>query len=240
MVNHFKGIKALTFDVFGTVVDWRGSIIAECKSWEKTRLLNVNWEKFADEWRSEYGPSMNLVRNGEIPWTKLDDLHMSSLIKLLKRHKITNLSSTEIEYLNKIWHRLNPWPDTLIGLSKLKTKFTIATLSNGNVSLLTNMAKWGNLPWDCILSAELSEHYKKDPEAYLKAAELLSLERHEIMMVAAHKDDLSAANHLGMKTCFVPRPLEHGANKKIDSSPENWIDICASDFIDLASQLGCH
>ena len=240
MVNHFRDIKALTFDVFGTVVDWRGSIISECKSWDKTRHLQVNWEEFADEWRSEYGPSMNLVRNGEIPWTKLDDLHMSSLLKLLQKYEITNLNKSEIEHFNKIWHRLNPWPDAITGLSKLKKKFTIATLSNGNVSLLTNLAKWGKLPWDCILSAELSGHYKKDPEAYLKAAELLSLERHEIMMVAAHKDDLSAANHLGMKTCFVPRPLEHGSNKKIDSSPENWIDICASDFIDLASQLGCH
>ena len=134
---------------------------------------------------------------------------------------------------------MNPWPDAITGLSNLKKKFTIATLSNGNVSLLTNMAKWGKLPWDCILSAELSGHYKRDPEAYIKAAELLSLERNEIMMVAAHKDDLSAANNLGMKTCFVPRPFEHGISRKIDSSPEDWIDIFASDFIDLASQLCC-
>ncbi|SVE31364.1 uncharacterized protein METZ01_LOCUS484218, partial [marine metagenome] len=209
MVNHFSDIKALTFDVFGTVVDWRGSIISECMSWDKTQHLNVNWEKFADEWRSEYSPSMNLVRNGDIPWTKLDDLHMSSLLKLLQKYEITSLNKLEIEHLNKIWHRLNPWPDAITGLSKLKKTFTVATLSNGNVSLLTNMAKWAKLPWDCILSAELSGHYKRDPEAYIKAAELLSLERDEIMMVAAHKDDLYAAHHLGMKTCFVPRPFEH-------------------------------
>ena len=239
MVNNFKDIKALTFDVFGTVVDWRGSIISECMSWDKTRHLEVNWDQFADDWRSEYAPSMNLVRKGNIPWTKLDDLHLSSLLKLMPKYGITTLNNSEIAHLNKVWHRLNPWPDAVAGLSKLKSLFIIAPLSNGNVSLLTNMAKWGNLPWDCILSAELAGHYKRDPEAYTKAAELLSIEMNEIMMVAAHKDDLSAAHTLGMKTCFVPRPLEHGPNRNFDSSPEPWIDIVAVDFIDFANQMGC-
>lgn len=239
MVNHFRDIKVLTFDVFGTVVDWRGSIISECMSWNKTRQLAVCWDEFADEWRSEYGPSMDLVRKGEIPWTKLDDLHMSSLRKLLQKYGITHLNKSEIEHLNKVWHRLNAWPDVIIGLSKLKNSFIIATLSNGNVSLLTNMAKWSNLPWDCILSAELAGHYKRDPEVYIKAAELLDVKRSEIMMVAAHKDDLDAAHHLGMKTCFVPRPLEHGPSRKIDSSAEDWIDIIATDLIDFATQMGC-
>jgi 2-haloacid dehalogenase len=230
-------VKALTFDVFGTVVDWRSSIIRDGKRLGKAKGLDVDWHAFADAWRAGYGPAMNRVRQGELPWTKIDDLHRMILDEILVQFEISDLSEEEKVNLNFVWHRLDPWPDAVGGLWRLKSKFSIATLSNGNVSLLTNMAKYGGLPWDCILSAELAHHYKPDPETYLTAADLLSCKPEEVMMVAAHQGDLRAAAKVGLKTAFVLRPFEYGRDAEIDLTPDPDFDYVAEDFHDLADQL---
>jgi 2-haloacid dehalogenase len=234
----FTKVKAMTFDVFGTVVDWRGSIVRELRQLGEAKGISADWEAFADRWRGGYGPSMQRVRGGELPWTKIDALHRMILDDLLEELGITGLSEDETDHLNRAWHRLDGWPDSPGGLARLKSRFVIATLSNGNVALLTNMAKHAGLPWDCILSAEIFKHYKPDPEVYLGAADMLGLRPDEVMMVAAHKGDLKAARALGLKTGFVPRPLERGPGAHVDAAPEEWIDVVASDFEDLAAKAG--
>ena len=230
-------VKALVFDTFGTVVDYRSSVIAEGEALGRAKGLKVDWPKFADTWRSGYGPAMNEVRRGERPWTKLDRLHRMILDKLLVDFNITGLTETEIDRFNRVWHRLKPWPDAVPGLTRLKKKFVIAPLSNGNVSLMTDMAKFAGLPWDCILGAELARHYKPDKEVYLTAADLLDLSPSEIVMVAAHSGDLRAAQALGFKTAFVPRPQE-GPNGERNPTPDPSWDLVAADFNALASKLG--
>jgi len=232
------GLRALVFDVFGTVVDWRGSIIREGQLLGAQKNLNADWAAFADRWRGGYGPAMSQVRSGDLPWTKIDDLHRLILDELIPEFGLESLNEAERQHLNLAWHRLMPWPDTVAGLNRLKTRYVIATLSNGNVSLLLNMAKNAGLPWDTILSAELSRHYKPDPEAYLKAAELLSLDPASIMMVAAHPGDLRAAAALGFKTGYVYRPLERGPEGNVEHNNTDPYDIRAADFVDLAVQLG--
>ena len=187
-----RAIRALIFDVFGTVVDWRGSIIRDCRALDRSRKLSVDWDAFADAWRAGYRPAMARVRSGDLPWMNIDQLHRLILDDLLARFGLTGLTEDEIDHLNRVWHRLDPWPDARRGLALLKRRHVIATLSNGNVALLVNMAKHGRLPWDAVLSAELFHHYKPDPEAYLGAAAMLGFEPAEVMMVAAHKDDLRA------------------------------------------------
>ena len=233
-----NSVKALTFDVFGTVVDWRGSIIREGQLLAAKKGYNVDWARFADSWRSGYGPAMNKVRSGELPWTKIDDLHRMILDDLVEEYSLTGMSEAELVHFNEAWHRLSPWPDTVSGLNKLKSKYVITTLSNGNVSLLTHMAKNGGLPWDAILSAELSGHYKPDPQAYLKAADLLSLKPEQVMMVAAHPSYLRAAARTGLKTAYVIRPLERGPGRPVNRNPDGEFDYTAEDFNDLAGQLG--
>ena len=233
-----NSVRALTFDVFGTVVDWYGSIIREGQLLAANKGYDVDWEKFAVSWRAGYGPAMNKVRNGEMPWTKIDDLHRMILDDLVEEYNLTGMSEAELVHFNEAWHRLSPWPDTVSGLNKLKSKYVITTLSNGNVSLLTHMAKNGGLPWDAVLSAELSGHYKPDPEAYLKAADLLSLKPEQVMMVAAHPGDLRAAARTGLKTAYVIRPLERGPGRPVNSNPDGEFDYTAEDFNDLARQLG--
>ena len=233
-----REIVALTFDVFGTVVDWRTSVIREGEMLSQEKGFDVDWGEFADRWRGGYGPSMNRVRTGELPWTKIDVLHRMVLDELIVEYGLTGLSEEETDHFNRVWHRLLPWPDTVRGLHRLRSQYLITTLSNGNVSLLTNMAKNAGMPWDCILSSELAGHYKPDPEVYLMAAELLSLPPNRVMMVAAHKGDLRAAQRVGLKAAFVARPFERGPGRTIDTSPEPDFDYWASDFEDLAEQLG--
>jgi len=233
------GIKALTFDVFGTCVDFRGSIIRECRAFGKARGLRVNWAKFADAWRAGYRPAMDRVGRGELPWTKIDDLHRMILDDLLLKFRITGLTEEEKIHLNRVWHRLKGWPDTVRGLKRLKKRYIITTLSNGNTALLVNMAKFAGLPWDCVFSAETFHHYKPDPETYLGAAALLDLKPEEVMMVAAHKHDLRAAAQHGLKTAFVRRPHEHGRNKNTDLEDDPAFTVNADDFLDLADQLAC-
>lgn len=230
--------KALVFDTFGTVVDWRGSIIEEGTAWGKTKGLNIDWARFADRWRAGYGPSMNKVRKGELPWTKLDDLHRMVLETLLVEFKIDGLTEEEKDHWNRVWHRLKPWPDSVAGLTRLKRKYTIAPLSNGNVSLLADMGKHAGLPWDLILSAELARHYKPDRETYLMAPELLSLKPGEVMMCAAHSGDLKAARALGLQTGFIYRPNEYGPGGRSDKAAAGDFDVVSNDIVDLASKLG--
>jgi 2-haloacid dehalogenase len=231
-------VKALVFDVFGTVVDWRGSIIREARLLGRRKRVRADWAAFADAWRAGYRPAMARVRSGDLPWTRIDDLHRMILDELLPRFGLAGLTEDEIVHLNHAWHRLRPWPDARAGLAKLKRRHVIATLSNGNVALLVNMARHARLPWDCILSAEVVRHYKPDPETYLGAADLLGVQPHELMMVAAHKDDLHAARACGLKTAYVTRPREHGPGAKPDLSRDPALDLHARDFLDLARQLG--
>ena len=232
------GVKALTFDVFGTVVDWRSTIIHEGQLLTKAKGICVDWARFADAWRAGYGPAMDRVRKGELPWTNIDGLHRLILDDLLKQFQITGLTAEEAHHLNYVWHRLTPWPDAVPGLTRLRSRYVVATLSNGNISLLVDMAKNGGLPWDCVLSAELARHYKPDREVYETAARLLGLPPAQIMMVAAHKGDLEAAKRVGFKTAWVPRPLEYGPGGKMDTTPDPSFDVTASDFLDLALKLG--
>jgi 2-haloacid dehalogenase len=231
-------VKALVFDVFGTVVDWRASVTKEVEALGKRKGFAVDGAKFADAWRAGYGPSMNRVRSGELPWTKLDRLHRMTLDRILIDFGIVGLSETEVDALNRAWHRLRPWPDSVRGLTRLKKKFVIAPLSNGNISLMIDMAKHSELPWDCVLGAELVRHYKPDREVYQSAADFLDLKPTEVMMVAAHLGDLRAARTVGLKTAFVTRPLEFGPTRKPDLQADFPVDISAKDFNDLAGQLG--
>ena len=233
-----RGVQILVFDTFGTVVDWRSSVIAEGEQLGKAKGLKVDWAAFADAWRGGYGPSMNRVRTGELPWTKLDALHRMTLDQLLVKFKIDNLTEAEKLHLNRVWHRLKPWPDAVAGLTRLKKRYVIAPLSNGNVSLLTNMAKHGGLPWDVSLSTELVRHYKPDRETYLMPGEFWDVEPANVMMVAAHSGDLDAAKKLGLKTAYVHRPLEFGPARTPTPPEPGRFDFMARDFRELASQLG--
>lgn len=231
-------VKALLFDTFGTVVDWRGSIIEEGKTWGKTKGIAIDWARFADRWRAGYAPSMDKVRRGEMAWTNLDHLHRALLDQLLKDFHIDGLSEEEKDHWNRVWHRLKPWPDSVPGLARLKKKYTIAPLSNGNVALLTDMAKHAGIPWDLILSAELAKHYKPDREAYLTAVSLLELEPAEVMMCAAHSGDLMAARSFGLRTGFIHRPDEYGPTRKADNAKPGEFDAVSSNIEDLAMKMG--
>jgi len=233
-----SSIRALTFDVFGTVVDWRGSIIREGRALAKQKNLKVDWAAVADAWRDGYKPAMDRVRKRQLPWMSIDQLHRLILDDVLAKLRIDGLAPEDKDRLNHAWHRLRPWPDAQRGIRRLKKRYIVATLSNGNMSLLVEMARNAGLPWDCVLSAELFRHYKPDPEAYLGAAALLGLQPSEVLMVAAHKDDLQAAKRCGLRTAFVRRPLERGPDTKADLSSDRSFDFNADDFNDLASRLG--
>ena len=230
--------QALAFDVFGTVAEWRTSIIREGQLISARKGMNVDWAAFADAWRAGYEPAMHRVRIAELPWTNIDGLHRMILDELLVQFQINGLSSDEVNDLNKVWHRLLPWPDVIAGLNRMRSRYLVASLSNGNVSLLVNMARNAGLIWDCVLSSELAGHYKPDPEVYQTAASLLGLPPEEVMMVAAHKHDLNGAKQVGFQTAYVDRPLEYGPKGSPDLNTDPVYDIVARDFVDLALQLG--
>ena len=232
-----SGVQALVFDVFGTVVDWRSSVIKHGEDFGRVQGVEADWGVFADSWRSRYQPFMNRVRTGDLPWTNLDALHRMALDEVLNELGIAGISPEAKAELNLAWHDLEPWPDSVPGLYRLKHRFIIAPMSNGNVALMTNMAKNAGLPWDCILGAELARHYKPDPESYLTAVELRGLEPRQVMMVAAHQSDLLAAGKAGLRMAFVPRPMEQGPGRTPDPTPDPSFDIVATDFIDLARRL---
>ena len=238
-------VKALLFDVFGTVVDWRTGIAREVESIAKKNDISLDPFDFADAWRAEYQPAMEEIRKGRRSFTILDILHMENLKKIASKFNLHNLTNEDFNMLVRAWHRLPGWPDSSDGLNALKKKYILATQSNGNIALIVNMAKFSNLNWDVVLGAEVIGHYKPEPEAYLKACKALDLKTDECLMVAAHDDDLKAASLQGMKTAYVHRPFEYGRDKMFDIAQVNdykgdkvW-DIVSSDLNDLAKQLGC-
>ncbi len=232
-------IQMCVFDTFGTVVDWRGSVIAEVAQLAREKGLTIDAPAFADAWRGNYSPSLNRVRTGELPWTDLDTLHRMSLDALLVRFEIEGLSEEEKVELNKVWHRLHPWPDAPGGLARLKKRYVLSPLSNGNLALLTHMAKFGGLPWDCVLGSDMVRHYKPDREMYLMPGEFFDLPPAAVLMVAAHPSDLDAAKSHGLRTAYVHRPLERGPDRPPTVMPETGrFDLLAVDFDDLAAQLG--
>ncbi len=237
-----RTIRALVFDVFGTVVDWRGSLIREAEALARAKGLGFDAAAFADAWRAGYRPAMQRVRSGATGWTSLDVLHREILETLIPRFGLESLDASERVALNRVWHRLDPWPDAVAGLVRLKARTTIATLSNGNVALLLDMAKRAGLPWDTVLSAELFGRYKPDPEVYRGAARLLGVEPGELLMVAAHPSDLRGAARAGLRTALVRRPFEHGPNPERhpppDAEPDDRFDLVADDLSDLAARLG--
>ena len=232
------GIKALAFDVFGTVVDWRNSIAREAEVLLAEQGHTVDGQAFALAWRARYQPSMEEIRAGRRPFVKLDVLHRENLLDVFSAFGIEGVPEPAIDALNRAWHRLAPWPDVVEGLGRLKRRHIIAPLSNGNVALLVNLARHAGLPWDVILGAEVAEAYKPDPKAYQRAAALLDLDPGECLMVAAHNDDLVAAAATGMKAAFVARPEEYGEAQTKDLSANHQVDVIAADFGDLADQLG--
>ncbi len=234
-----RDIEALCFDVFGTVVDWRSGVMREGEALGNDRNIDVDWAAFTDAWREEYGPSLARVREGEDDWRNLDALHRDSLEGVLERFGITRLSGPDRERLIGAWHRLDPWPDTLAGLNRLKPRYVIAPLSNGHVRLLTNMAKRAGIPWDLILSSELAKDYKPDASVYRTAIDLLDVDPAQVMMVAAHEGDLEASQAVGMKTGFVHRPNEWGRSAEPDPKPDpGEFDLVVDDLIELADRLG--
>jgi len=232
-------VKALVFDVFGTVVDWRSGVIRDGEALGAAKGIAVDWPAFADAWRAGYQPAMQRVRSGEIAAATVDQLHRAILDSLLPRFGLEALDERERAALNRVWHRLDPWPDAVAGLDRLKRRFTISTLSNGNVSLLVAMAKRAGLAWDCVLSAEMFGHFKPDAEVYLGAARMLDVVPAELLMVAAHPSDLAGAARAGLRTAYVPRPLEYGPARELRDPPGDRVfDHVARDFHALATQLG--
>jgi len=207
-------VKALVFDIFGTVVDWRSSIIEQFQAFGQEKGLTVHWEAFVDDWKSCYYPGMDAVRAGKLPWTNVDGIYRKKLDALLGSYGVTGLSEAETIRLNRAWHRCKPWPDVVAGLTRLKARYVLSTLSNGDVACMVNIAKYSGLPWDCVLCAELFHHYKPDPEVYRGAIALLGWEPEEIMMVAAHNYDLRA-----------------------DRKPEEDWDVVVRDFGELATVM---
>ena len=231
-------VSALAFDVFGTVVDWRGGIIREGTALSAAKGLQVDWGEFADQWRDQYRPSMDRVARGEVPWTPLDVLHRQTLDRLLDQFGITSLTEEEKVHLNTAWHRLEPWPDAAEAFPRLREHYILVSLSNGNVALMVDMARYGKIPWDLVLSAEIVRAYKPDPRVYHMVGDLLMLPRDRVMMVAAHQNDLLAAHAEGLRTAFVPRPQSYAPTRQRDHTPDPCFDVVATDFVDLARQLG--
>jgi len=237
--SDLSGVRALTFDVFGTAVDWRSGVAAEAGRIAGSRGVDGDWGRLADAWRALYMPSMDRVRRGELPWTNFDQLHRTSLDQVLDDLGIDGFDSADRDELTLAWERLPGWPDAAPGLTRLAKRFTVSTLSNGNRSQQTALVRFAGLPFQRILSAEDFHHYKPDPEVYLGAASALGLEAGQVMMVAAHKGDLRAAQAAGLRAAFVERPLEKGPGGGADRLPDAAADVQAHDFVDLAEKLGC-
>jgi len=232
-------IRALTFDTYGTVVDWRTSVLRELEAFGGRKALAVDWVRFLDDWKAAYRPGMDKVNRGESPWTTVDAIYRMRLEELLDAYGISSLATEEIEALARVWWRLHPWPDAVPGLRRLKRKYIISPLSNASFIGMVELARSAGLPWDCVITAENARCYKPRPEVYRTVIDLLGLAPGEVMMVAAHNYDLAAARGEGMATAFVPRPLEYGPGQTTDLKPESEWDVVAEDFEDLAARLGC-
>lgn len=231
-------IKALTFDTYGTVVDWRTSVLEELRALAACHRLNLDPDAFLAEWKACYRPSMDRVNRGEWPWTTVDMIYRRALDQLLAVHGLTAVPAADVDHLARVWWRLRPWPDAVAGLTRLKRRFVITPLSNASFAGMVHLAKFAGLPWDCVITAENARCYKPRPEVYRIALELLGLAPGEVMMVAAHNYDLAAARAEGMRTAFLPRPTEYGPGQTTDLRPESDWDVVAKDIEDLAQALG--
>jgi len=231
-------VKALTFDVFGTVVDWRGSVIRDGEALTRRTGVKADWGAFADAWRGEYAPSMKPIREGKRPWVNLDVLHYENLLTTVKKLGVEGLGEPYLRWLNQTWHRLDPWPDAAEVIARLKRKYVVVTLSNGNVALTIDLIRHGKLPFDSVLGAEIAKQYKPHPQAYLTTVSLLQLEPSQVLMVAAHNSDLRGASKAGLRTAYVIRPTQFGPGQSTDLAPEGDWDVVANDFLDLAEKLG--
>lgn len=240
MLRRMSEIRALTFDVFGTVVDWRSSVIRQCEAFGRVHGLDADWGQFVDDWRYDgYMGGIGRVVRGEAPFVTADALHRAKLGALAAERGWTGLEAADLDELNLAWHRLDPWPDSVAGLERLRSRFVVSTLSNGNLSLLVDMARYAGLRWDAVLSADVTGAFKPEPACYLAGAKFLGLNPDEVLMVAAHKGDLKAAQKAGLRAAFIPRPSEAGPNREVDLSPDPGFQFVAKDFHDLADQLGC-
>ena len=228
-------VDVLAFDIFGTVVDWHGSIVRELQALHP----QVDGDAFARAWRAGYRPAMARVMSGELGWTLIDDLHRMVLDQILPRFGLEHLDEEARRHLNRVWHRLDPWPDAVQGLQRLKRRYILCTLSNGNLGLLTRMAKRAGLPWDCVLSAEVFRAYKPDPATYLGVARVFDVAPQRVMLVAAHHDDLAGARACGLRTAYVERALEFGSAHPKDVAPQPGNDLHSANLSDLADKLGC-
>lgn len=237
MSNPVPGVKALFFDVFGTLVDWRTSVARESEKILGDLGFRLDWPAFADAWRGEYQPGMEEVRAGRLPFSKLDVLHRANLVRMAPRFGLEGLSDEVLDDVTQVWHRLDAWPEVPAALQRLKTKFRIAPVSNGNISLMVDLARRNDLPWDAILGSEIAGDYKPKPKVYLAACAALDLEPWQCMMVAAHSNDLAAAAALGLRTGHVARPNEHGPGTG-ERAPTVPVDVAGRDLADLAGQLG--
>jgi 2-haloacid dehalogenase len=231
-------VQALTFDTYGTVVDWRDSVLAELAAFGAARGLDVDWTAFLTEWYAGYRAGMDRVNSNEWPWTTVEALYRRRLEEVLPRFGIEGLGEADLGHLTRVWWRLHPWPDAVPGLRRLRARFILSPLSNGSVAGMVHLARFAGLPWDCILTAENARRYKPRPEVYRTAVRLLGLRPAEVMMVAAHNYDLAAARACGLATAFVPRPAELGPGQTSDLGPESDWDVVAADFVDLAQKLG--
>ena len=232
-------IRAVLFDVFGTVVDWRTSITRELAAFGAAQGIEADWECVADDWRGEYQPAMDEVRSGRRGWTVLDVLHREGLERVLARYAVDGVAEADLQDLTLAWHRLPPWPDAVPGLTRLATRYAVGTLSNGNTALLTDLAEHGHLPFDVLLGAETAGAYKPLPDAYLRNVALLELTPHQVMLVAAHNSDLAAADELGLRTAFVMRPTEHGPTQRTDLAPTGDWDVVVDSIPAVADALDC-
>jgi 2-haloacid dehalogenase len=231
-----KAVRALVFDVFGTLVDWRGSIARESQAVLAPRGVTIDWLAFADAWRGQYQPAMEEVRTGQIPFSKLDVLHRRNLEVVLKEFKVRDLDEATKAHLNLAWHRLDAWPDVAPGLQRLRERYRLAPCSNGNISLMVNLARRNGLPWDAILGAEIARDYKPKAIVYQSAAAAFDLNPAEVLMVAAHSNDLAAAASAGLRTAHIARPDEKGPGRG-ERAPSVAVDMAARDLLHLADQL---
>jgi 2-haloacid dehalogenase len=230
-------VRALLFDVFGTLVDWRTSITRALRAFGSDRAIECDWEGLVDAWRAAYAPSMERVRRGESQWRNLDALHGASFDEIAVRFGLPELGARDRAWIVRRWHELDPWPDVRSGLVRLRSRYITGTLSNGNVALLVDLMRFADLRMDAVFSAELFAHYKPDPQTYLGAAKLLALAPPEVMLVAAHNADLRAAAALGLRTAFVLRPAEYGPQQTTDRAAGEGIDITVRDLAELADLL---
>jgi 2-haloacid dehalogenase len=232
-----SAIRAIVFDTFGTIVDWRASLIKALEEFGRKREVERAWADLVDRWRAAYQPNLDRVRTGELKWTILDELHYFALVQLLPEFGLTSLRESDLRFLTNCWHRLAPWPDAVDGLHRLRKKYIIGPLSNGNLALLVELAKFAQLPWDVVFGADLFRHYKPDPETYLGVCSFLGLRPEQVMMGAAHNYDLKAAKALGLRTAFIQRATEYGPGQQTDLVAEDAWDVIATDLVDLAEKL---